>query len=1022
MPLEDFLHAVLAPEALTYHIKENTVLISRLKRAGTTGGALEESVQQRTLTGKVTDESGIPLEGVTVSASGTTNVVTTDASGNYRIELPADVNRLSFTMVGFESIEQVVGNRTVINIALEPSLSDLDEVVVVGYGTVKRSDLTGSVSTIKSEDFNPGQSGGVQGLIQGKLPGVRVVETSGEPGGGYSISIRGSGSISAGTGPLWVVDGSPMAGGLRTFNPDDIESIEVLKDASATAIYGSRAAGGVIMVTTKKGGNVPLQVNYHGSASMNYPVNNITLLTPEQYMAVSNAIIDDGGGNPEDRIESTGAGTDWMAQIFNPGAMEHNHSLSFSGRLSDLNYYVSLNAADEAGVIRNSGFQRYGGRINLNYAGSNKFKFGTNLRFAHIEDQFINKAGVNENAGAVYSALFFDPTLPVRNESGGFTISNHLTINNPMAILEGENRDRRINQFAGNVYSEYDILPSLTARLNVGFDIGDTRNDIYVSRQTLVGGARGGVADVNQNQNVNHVIEGTLRYSETFNDHQLNLLAGVETQRFMSFGMNMHAENFAADGTGTDNMALGNPETFRVESSRVGNSLASAFGRVNYTFKERYLLTATMRADGSTRFGTNNKFGYFPSFAFAWHLGKEPFMEQFAFISELKPRISWGQTGNQSIGNFLSITTFARGANAIWNDMQQIGLTPARLRNPDIRWEASQQVDIGLDFALFNSRIVGHFDYFRQKTFDMLMAVPLPVETGFQSQVRNVGSIANHGVELDIATRNIVRPDFRWTTNLNLATVNNEVTDIGDTDQIISGGSGFTNNFFITRVGQPLRSYFGYEVEGVWQTDDDFSQTTQNVKPGDLKYVDQDGNGEINAFDRVILGNAFPDLTFSFGNTFSYKNFGLVVFIEGVQGISMLNNNLVDTYFPLQNRRNKYAEPFLNRWTPENPSNKYPSFVSPGSQGQNVVNTLTVEDASYIRLKSVQLNYDFPQRLLGSSLRGIQLYVAATNLKTWSSYSGFDPALNSGGDPNAMIDYNAYPLARKYQVGVRVDF
>lgn len=978
--------------------------------------------QQRETSGTVTDANGLPLPGVTVSLKGTTSVTTTDESGNYRIYVPNQGAVLAFSRLGFANQEVEIDGHSIINVSLRASVSNLDEVVVIGYGTVKRSDLTGSVSTIRSEDFNPGQSGGVQGLIQGKLPGVRVVESSGEPGGGYSISIRGSGSISAGTGPLWVVDGSPMAGGLRTFNPEDIESIEVLKDASATAIYGSRAAGGVIMVTTKKGGNAPLQVNYSGYLSVNQPVNNITLLTPEQYLTVSNAIIDDGGGNPEDRITSTGAGTDWMAEIFNPGALEHNHSLAFSGRLSDLNYYVSLNATDEAGVIRRSNFQRYGGRINLNYAGSNKFSFGTNLRFAHIGDQTINKAGVNENAGAVYSALFFDPTLPVRDETGAFTRSDLLTINNPLAILEGEDRGRRINQFAGNIYSEYAFLPSLSIRLNVGFDVGDNRNDNYISRRTIVGAARGGVANIDQSQNFDNVIEATIRYSESFDEHQLNLLAGVETQKFRSSGLSMHAEGFPADGTGTDNMALGNPETFTLGSSRRSNSLASAFGRANYTFKDRYLLTATMRADGSTRFGSNNKFGYFPSFAFAWHLGKELFMEQFAFVNELKPRISWGQTGNQSIGDFLSITTFARGATAIWNDAQQIGLTPARLPNEDIRWETSQQLDVGLDFALLNSRVVGHFDYFQQKTFDMLMAVPLPVETGFQTQIQNIGSIANHGVEIDITTRNIVREDFSWTTNLNMATVHNEVTDIGNTVQVISGGSGFTNNFLVTRVGQPLRSYFGYQVEGVWQTNDDFSQTTQNVKPGDLKYTDQDGNGEINANDRVILGDGFPDLTLSFGNRFSYKNFGLAIFIEGVQGVNMLNNNLVDTYFPLQNRRNKYAAPYLNRWTPDNPSNKYPSFVSPGSQGQNVVNSLTVEDASYIRLKSVQLSYDFPSRLLRNTLRGAQLYVTATNLKTWSDYSGFDPALNSGGDPNAMIDYNAYPLAQKFQIGVRVDF
>ncbi|MGH2624130.1 MAG: TonB-dependent receptor plug domain-containing protein, partial [Sphingobacterium sp.] len=383
---------------------------------------------------------------------------------------------------------------------MEPVTTNLDQLVVIGYGTVKRSDLTGSVSTIKSEDFNPAETGSVEGLIQGKLPGVRVVERSGAPGGGFGISVRGASSITAGTGPLWVVDGSPLAGGLRTLNPDDIESIEVLKDASATAIYGSRGSGGVIMVTTKKGGNTPLSVNYHGAFGFSKPVNNIELLSPEQYMQVTNEIIDAGGGNPEDRVESVGAATDWMAEIFDPGASEQHHSLSFSGNMNGLGYYVSLNATNENGVIKNSSFARYGGRINLEYKGSDKFRFGTNLRLSHVEDQLIRQGGVNENAGAVYAALFFDPTLAIRDGQGQFIESDQLTINNPVAILEGEDRTNNINLFAGNAYGEYSVTPHLKARVNVGFNIGNNKNDSYIGRLTLVGRARGGVANIDQNQ------------------------------------------------------------------------------------------------------------------------------------------------------------------------------------------------------------------------------------------------------------------------------------------------------------------------------------------------------------------------------------------------------------------------------------------------------------------------------------------------------------------------------------------
>jgi len=1021
--LADVLKDVASQTGLTFRQINNTISVGVDKLREPVAEVIEEVFQQ-TVTGRVTDaQTGEALPGVNIIIEGTSIGTTSNVDGEFELEVPDLNETLVFTYIGYERQVVVIEERSELDIALQVSVIAGDEMVVIGYGTVRRSDLTGSVASISSENFNPGESGSIQGLIQGKLPGVRIVENSGEPGGNYSISIRGSGSINAGTAPLWVIDGSPMPGGLRSFNPDDIESIEVLKDASATAIYGSRGAGGVIMVTTKKGSHTPLQVNYHGYASFNSPVNNIDLLSPDEYQMVINDIIDSGGGNPEDRVTNTGAETDWQSQIFNNDAMEQSHSLSFGGTLEDLNYYISLNATEEDGIIRSSRFQRYGGRVSLNYSGSTRFNFGANINLNHIKDNNAPvRYGINENAGAVYAAMFFDPTRPVRNQDGTFFESDQLTINNPLALIDGESRTAQRNLMAGNIYGEYTVIPNLIARVNTGFDIGNVRSDTYISRLTRDGRAAGGNASINENQNINHFLEGTLRYEETINDHRLNLLGGVEYQQFMGSSTFMNAQNFPTDGPGSDNMGLGDQETFNMNSNRASNSLLSAFGRVNYVFKDKYLFTTTFRVDGSTRFGEENQFGYFPSFAIAWQLGQEDFMQRFDFITELKPRVSWGQTGNQAIGNLLSTTTFGRGGAGVWNDQIQVGLTPSRLANPEIRWETSQQFDIGVDISLFNDRIRGSFDYFRQNTFDMLMAMPLPRETGFNSQIQNIGSITNHGFEVELETFNISQRDFQWTSNFNFSTIRNEVTDLGGVSEIISGSAGQTSQIFIIREGMPLRSYFGYEVAGVWQEDDDFSQTQNNVQPGDLKFVDQNGDNQITADDRVDLGNSFPDFTISIGNRISYRNFQLSVFLEASQGVKMLNNNLIDTYFPVQLRRNKIAEPYLNRWTPENPSNKYPSFVNPLSQGSRLVNSLTVEDASYIRLKNVQLSYSFPPQLLGEVLRSAQIYITGTNLKTWSSYSGFDPAVNPGGDPNARVDFNAYPLVRKFQLGIRVGF
>ncbi len=982
--------------------------------------------QQTEVTGTVMNaETGNTLPGVNIVIKGTSQGTSTNPDGEYSLMVPSLSDTLVFSFVGFEEREVAIDGRTQVDVQMTPSTLRGDEVVVIGYGSVQRRDLTGSVSSVSASEFNPGESGSIQSLIQAKMSGVRVVENTGAPGGGLSVSIRGASSINAGTSPLWVVDGSPMPGGLRTFNPDNIESIEVLKDASATAIYGARAAGGVVMVTTKSGRDGPLQVDYHTYAGMNYPVRSLDLLSPGEYQTVINDIIE---ADPNDqyeedqRVESTGAETDWQDRIFNRGAIEQYHSLSFSGGDEDLNYYVSMNLTNEDGTVKNSEFQRYGGRINLNYSGAENFEFGTRLNVNHIEDNNAPvRFGLNENAGAVYSAMFFDPTQPVRNSDGTFYESDDLTINNPVAILEGERRTSVRNAFAGSIFGEYMVLPNLSVRLNAGFDFMNVRNDTYISRLTQFGRAAGGSASINPNQDQNYFVDGTIRYENTFaENHDLNLLGGVETQYFQDTGTFLSAENFATDATGTDNMSLGDPETYDINSNRATNRLLSAFGRVNYTYNDKYMVTATFRADGSTRFGENNKFGYFPSFALAWQLGEEPFIEDIDFISELKPRVSWGQTGNQAIGNLLSTTTFNPGGMAIWDGEQRVGLSPARLANPDIKWETTEQWDAGIDFSLFNGRISGSFDYFQQTTRDMLMAMPLPQETGFSSQIQNVGSIANNGFEVELQTRNVSKNNLLWTTDISFSTINNEVTDLGPIEEIISGNAGFTNQFFLIREGLPLRSYYGYKVEGVWQTDDDFTTTQENVQPGNLKFADQNQDSVINADDRVYLGDSFPDFTISLGNKFSYKNFQLSVMIEGSQGVKMLNNNLVDTYFPVQLRRNKLAEPYLNRWTPDNPSEKYPSFVNTDVHGEQVVNSRTVEDASYIRLKNVQLSYSLSPDLVKGFLRSAQIYVTGVNLKTWSNYTGFNPAQNPGGDPNARIDYNAYPLARKVQLGVKL--
>ncbi len=1021
-----------------------------------------------TVRGRVTDaDTGAPLPGVNVVAAGTTVGTATGSGGRYTLAAPDDADSLVFSFVGFETTRVPIDGRSVIDVVLEPLTVMGEEVVVVGYGTQQRGQLTGAISSVREEDFRKGVNSSVDQLLQGKIPGVRVVQNSGEPGGGASISIRGASSINAGTEPLYVIDGVPLDNApavagtgagfvgsrsprnpIASINPADIESIEVLKDASATAIYGARGANGVVMITTKSGRDArALRINYDGYAGVQQAINSLDLLTPQEYQRVLNEIIADGGGNPEaevTEIANGGAGTDWQDEVFAESPIVQSHNLSFSGATEETSYYASLNAFIQDGVVVSSGFKRYSGRVNLDHRFTDRFNFGLNLSSSYTNDDYVPAGfGLNENAGALYAAYNFDPTLPIRDADGEYLRSDFITIDNPLALAYGELSDQDSYRTYGSATGEYHFFPALSAMVRLGADVVNSRRDTYITRQTLDGLANGGIATVLEGTNYNYLVEGTVTYDETFGAHDVNLLGGVTAQQFETRRSSATGRNYPSDRLLTNALGRGDPSNFEIGSTQFGHQLLSYIGRLNYGFQSKYLLTATLRVDGSSRFGEDNKFGYFPSIAAAWRLSDEDFIRNYGVFSTLKLRASWGQTGNQAIGNYNSLVTFDPGPTVVFDDQLVTTLDPARMPNPALKWETTEQWDIGLDFGFMADRVYGSLDYYQKDTFDMLLNRPVPFSTGFAFQLSNVGSIKNSGLEFEIVSRNLTGP-FGWRTSANFATLNNEVQELGAVDAIITGNAGFTSEIGIIQEGVPLRSYYGYEIIGIWQEDDDFSATTDPVNPGDLKFRDLNNDGTVNADDRVVLGcgdrydenydpadpttypsdltncahDAFPNFTWSLGNTFSFANISLDVFIEGVHGVHMLNNNLVDTYFPVNFRRNKLAEPFLNRWTPENPSNTYPSFVTPTSQGLKAVNTYTVQDASYVRLQSVRLSYRLPQWT--SAYQSATIYFNAENLVTLTDYDGIDPALNPNGNANFRIDYNAYPQSTTYTLGVRL--
>jgi len=1000
-------------------------------------GVLFTPLQNIRVSGTVKDDAGVTLPGVNIRVKGQNTGGTTDANGNYTLNVPENAT-LVFSFLGYVTQEVAVNNRSTINVTLLSNVRNLGEVVVVGYGSVKKRDVTGSVTSLKREDFNQGAVTSADQLIAGKASGVQVVQNSAEPGGGISVNIRGSGSINAGNNPLYVVDGLPLDNSaavtgssanflksnaprnpLNSINPADIQSIEILKDASATAIYGSRGANGVVLITTRSGRNGALRINYDSYGGVQNVAKKLQLLNATEYQSTINALIDAGGGTAAQRVNTiNNGGTDWLAQLYRRNAPLQNHNLAFSGGSENTSYLISLNYFNQDGVLINSGYDRFSARINLEQRVAKKFRVGMNISTAYSKDRYVsNGFDLNERAGILYAAINYDPTLSIRNATTGrYTLSQDLNIDNPLAIANGKTSFSNLYRTLGTVFGEYTFIPGLTAKLNLGGDIASQRTDAYVDRTTIEGLAAGGIGSVLQGNNSNYLAEATVNYNKVVDKHAFNVVAGATAQRFIFDDVSAEARSFPSDATVTDNLGLGTLSSNRVTSSKLNNSLLSYLGRINYTFNDKYLLTTSFRIDGSSRFGSNNKYGYFPSVALGWKIDQENFMKNLTAISTFKLRASWGKTGNQEIGNYLSLATFSAGNSAVFNDTQVSTTTPSRIENPDLKWEASEQLNFGLDYGFLKDRITGSIEWYSKDTRDLLLNLPIPRETGFTTRITNIGSVRNTGFEFSVNSLNLTGK-FKWTTNLNFSTLNNTVKNLGGISSIISGSAGTATNISIIQEGSPLYSFYGYRVLGVWQTGDDFT-ANPTARPGYLKFFDKNGDKVINADDRVLLGDSFPGLIYALTNNFTYKNVGLYVFIEGVKGVNMLNNNLVDTYFPANLKRNRLAEPLLNRWTAANPSQVYPAFINTGAQAAQAVNSYTVEDASYIRLNTVKLSYNIPVR--GKKIKSAGIYVSGQNLATITDYSGFDPALNPNGGANFRVDWNAYPSARTFLLGVSI--
>ncbi len=1027
-----------------------------------TGYCFVSHAQQ--ITGKITSaEDGIPLPGATVVIKNTSKGTTADNSGNYELSVEPGTT-LVISYVGFEKKELVLGSESVYNIALQPSAGLLKDVVVVAYGTVKKSDLTGSVSSISSEDLNRTAPVSLDQALQGRAAGVQVTQVSGRPGGQTSIRIRGSSSINAGNEPLYVIDGMLITSdngetnaggtagsglnGLSAISPGDIERIEILKDASATALYGSRGSNGVVLITTKRGkaGKSTISFDtYYGTQQVS---KKLELLNGEEFANYMNKFSEDSGLPFDVRYlipENIGKGTDWQEAIFRTAPMQ-SYQLSANGGSENTQFAISGGYYQQDGIILNSDFERFNLRSNLDQKINNRVKVGSSISLSKIKSNGVLTGAQSSGTGtllpgATSSALLFPSTLPVLNPAvaGGYTLEDDRgrNIGNPVAdVLETDNVTNNLRAI-GNVYAIVNLAKGLNFKASAGADAFSVKDNRFVPNYLKRSKPNNGDAVVATVDGLSWLTEFTLTYANTIGRrHTYDLLLGNTYQGFQSERLFAFALDFPDNRTGWHSLGSAlNPQPAGTGESNWG--IKSYLGRLNYGFDNRLLLTLTGRVDGASKFGKNNKYGFFPSGSIAWKLHEEDFIQKLGWFYSLKPRLSYGVIGNQDIFPYASLATIGTVGQGVFNnDEAYIGQEPLRYPNPDLKWERTSQADFGLDMEFAKGRVGATFDVYQKQTTDLLLFTPLPATTGFTGALFNIGGLRNRGLELALNTVNLTGP-FTWQTDLNFSINRNEITSLAQgKDIFVPGVLTVPAGWSILREGESIGTFYGLLSDGLFQTNEEAMTSAhlkaQSPKAGDRKYKDinsRDAQGKltgqpdgiIDEADRTIIGNATPDFFWGLTNKFSWKGLDLSVFIQGVQGNQIVNAYLFEIG-SLNSETNVLKEFYDNRWTPENPNNIYPK-VNPSER--NIFSDAQIEDGSFIRLKNITMGYTLPvkwqQRIKSNNFR---IYASANNLRTYTKYRGYDPEVNAFGQSNLLqgIDYGGYPLATSFIGGIQLNF
>ncbi|MCD7935713.1 MAG: TonB-dependent receptor [Tannerellaceae bacterium] len=985
---------------------------------------LQAQQQEVIQKGKVIDYAGIGLPGVHVTVKNTTLGTSTDLNGEFSIQVPRN-SILVFSFIGMKTVEREADSYQYMEILLDEDGIWMEEVIAVGYGSMRKSDITGSIASVQLKDVAERPNGSLEQMLQGKVAGVQISSGFGaKPGAEMSVRIRGTNSINTNASPLYVIDGIAGVGDLSTINPYDIESMEILKDASATAIYGARGANGVILITTKQGEENKFRISFDGYAGAQSVLKKMDLLDATEFAYYSNAVRKADGLEPLfEHPEMFGKGTDWQDEIFRTAAVQ-NYQLSLSGGNRDTKYYFSGSYFSQDGVVSGSGMRRGSARLNLDSKLTDWLTFGVNLSGS---EYYLD----NDNSNAVVIANMTSPIAPVQYEDG--TWGSNATVakeyggpfygsGNPVAMTQYDNFRRKTHILA-NAFFEISFTKDLALKTSVGMDMSHGKSYYYVKDGYPTSNTAfsvGGNASLSSTRFVAWQNENTLTYKKRINQiHQLDIMGGISFRKSDSETMSASAQDFVDDYFKYNNLSLGqtqNPSS----SSYTGTALNSYFLRLNYVLKDKYLFTFTSRADGSSKFGEGNKYGFFPSGAVAYRMSQEPFIENIQQISNLKIRASAGATGNQEISAYRALAQMD-GNTYVLNGDRVVGINPTTVANPNLRWEKTAQYDIGLDMGLFNERLSFVFDLYYKKTTDLLMSREIPYTSGFATSYQNIGAVSNKGVEFTLNTQNIQTRDFSWSTSLNISANRNKVLDLGGVDEIITTVTRAGN---LLRVGQPMGVFYDYVAIGIWQEGEDIANSAQpDAVPGDIKYknLNPEEDNIINQDDRDIVGNPHPKFIYGIGNTFRWKNMDLTVFIDGTYGNDVMTEWYIDIKLP-NGTTNTLRDMYYNAWTPENPSathQRLGSSLDPRSSSYHI------EDGSFLRIKNVTLGYNLEPKLLKKlKLEKLRVYMNIENLHVFTKYSGYDPQANRFGDDNQRLGYdrNWYPQARTITGGISITY